>query len=155
MEEQKVNIINYVSRSCRIACQSSCKNGVQPLALLVLPGRARPVGGTDLLLLRLRDTGKMRWREFATAVPHDSVYSVLREVAENTMGIFGIKMGLTDNASVNIVPHPSGGKGRALALTGTIILVLLIPNIAPPFMLRLHRTSWGFFIISTNARQLI
>ena len=91
-----------------------------------------------------RDAGKMRWREFATPIPHDGVYSVLREVAENTMGVFGAKMGLTDNASVNIVPHPSGGKGRALALTGKL-LPMLLPT------LRLHRTSRGF--ISPNARR--
>jgi len=67
-----------------------------------------------------RETGKMRWREFGTPITHDGIGSILREYSDYALGMFGVPNSFTDNASVNVVPHPEGRKGSALAITETI-----------------------------------
>ncbi|KAL4859791.1 Carotenoid cleavage dioxygenase 8 B [Chlorella vulgaris] len=62
-------------------------------------------------------TGKMRWREFATAPRYESLGDRLSDVASTLGGVLGLAQGVTDNASVNIVPLPDG---TAVALTETV-----------------------------------
>ena len=54
-----------------------------------------------------KKTGKMRWREFATPVPSDSFFSKVADVLGMALGSVGMGQGVTDNASVNIIPIPS------------------------------------------------
>ena len=58
----------------------------------------------------------MRFREFNTAPTHSSALGKAREVAATVLGAVGVGEGLTDNASVNVVPF---GDRTALALTET------------------------------------
>jgi carlactone synthase/all-trans-10'-apo-beta-carotenal 13,14-cleaving dioxygenase len=60
--------------------------------------------------------GTMRFREFNTAPTHSSALGKAREVAATVLGAVGVGEGLTDNASVNVVPF---GDRTALALTET------------------------------------
>lgn len=62
-------------------------------------------------------TGKMRWREFATAPKYEGLKDRLVDVAGTLGGVLGLAQGVTDNASVNVVPLPGGG---AVALTETV-----------------------------------
>jgi len=58
-------------------------------------------------------TGKMKWREFATPVPSEGVLTKISEVATMALGSMGIGQGVTDNASVNVLPAPySSDKNR-------------------------------------------
>jgi carlactone synthase / all-trans-10'-apo-beta-carotenal 13,14-cleaving dioxygenase len=63
-------------------------------------------------------TGKMKWREFATSVPSEGVFSKVGDVATMALGSMGIGQGVTDNASVNVVPAP--GKNKFWAVTETV-----------------------------------
>ncbi|KAL4523246.1 hypothetical protein Ndes2437B_g00374 [Nannochloris sp. 'desiccata'] len=54
----------------------------------------------------LETTGKMQWREFATPVPSEGVFSRISDVATMAFGSMGIGQGVTDNASVNVLPAP-------------------------------------------------
>lgn len=69
----------------------------------------------------------MRWREFSTGVPHQGIATIVREVVENTMGLLGAKTGVTDNASINVLPHPE--PRHAIALTGAVLVssITLLP----------------------------
>lgn len=49
-------------------------------------------------------TGKMRWREFATAPKYGSVWEHAADIASTLLGTLGLTDAVTDNASVNIVP---------------------------------------------------
>ena len=49
-------------------------------------------------------TGKMRWREFATAPKYESLGARLADIANTLLGTMGLSQGVTDNASVNIIP---------------------------------------------------
>jgi carlactone synthase/all-trans-10'-apo-beta-carotenal 13,14-cleaving dioxygenase len=51
-------------------------------------------------------TGKMRWREFATAPKYDSLGERLSDIANTLLGTMGLSQGVTDNASVNVIPLP-------------------------------------------------
>ncbi|CAG9467165.1 unnamed protein product [Pedinophyceae sp. YPF-701] len=64
-----------------------------------------------------RDTGRMRWREFGTAIPADSPLEKAAEYLTTILGSLGLTQGVTDNASVNVVPW---GDGTALAMTETV-----------------------------------
>ncbi|GAB4823958.1 hypothetical protein N2152v2_011004 [Parachlorella kessleri] len=61
-------------------------------------------------------SGRMRWREFGTPIPHASLWSKLAEAADMAAGSLGLTQGMTDNASVSVVPQP-GGKVVALSET--------------------------------------
>lgn len=63
------------------------------------------------------ETGRMRWREFGTPVPHRSLGERVAEVAGTILGTMGLSQGVTDNASVNVIPQPCG---RVLAVTETV-----------------------------------
>ena len=66
-----------------------------------------------------RDTGKMRWREFATAPKYGSLWEQAADVASTLLGTLGLSEAVTDNASVNVVPLQAraavvgGGAGRS------------------------------------------
>lgn len=62
-------------------------------------------------------TGKMRWREFSTAPKYESTWAKLADIANTVLGTMGLSQGVTDNASVNIVPLQDG---TAVALTETV-----------------------------------
>jgi len=47
--------------------------------------------------------GKMKWREFATAVPTEGWVAKAVDVATMALGSMGIMQGVTDNASVNVL----------------------------------------------------
>ncbi|CAG9463746.1 unnamed protein product [Pedinophyceae sp. YPF-701] len=64
-----------------------------------------------------RDLGKMRWREFGTAIPSESGLQKAAEYATTILGSMGLTQGVTDNASVNVVPW---APGTALAMTETV-----------------------------------
>jgi len=51
-------------------------------------------------------THKMKWREFATPVPAEGLFSKITDVATMALGSMGIGQGVTDNASVNVLPAP-------------------------------------------------
>jgi carlactone synthase/all-trans-10'-apo-beta-carotenal 13,14-cleaving dioxygenase len=51
-------------------------------------------------------TGKMRWREFATAPKYDSLGERLSDIANTLLGTMGLSQGVTDNASVNVIALP-------------------------------------------------
>lgn len=50
-------------------------------------------------------SGAMHWREFATPVPADGVLQKVKDVATMALGSMGIGQGVTDNASVNVLPQ--------------------------------------------------
>ncbi|KAL4425949.1 hypothetical protein ABPG75_009965 [Micractinium tetrahymenae] len=62
-------------------------------------------------------TGKLRWREFATAPKYESLGERLADVANTVLGTMGLSQGVTDNASVNVVPLQDGS---AVAMTETV-----------------------------------
>lgn len=62
-------------------------------------------------------TGKLRWREFATAPKYESLGARLADVANTALGTMGLSQGVTDNASVNVVPLQDGS---AVAMTETV-----------------------------------
>ena len=49
----------------------------------------------------------MRWREFATPVQTDSWVEAAGGVLSTLLGTMGLTQGVTDNASVNVVPQAS------------------------------------------------
>lgn len=62
-------------------------------------------------------TGRLRWREFGTPVAHDSLISRVAEMAGIILGTLGLSQGVTDNASVHVLPRPDG---TIWALTETV-----------------------------------
>jgi carlactone synthase / all-trans-10'-apo-beta-carotenal 13,14-cleaving dioxygenase len=75
----------------------------------------------------LKASGTQRWREFGTPAPRAGPLDAAREVAEIALGALGIGSGgVTDNASVNIVPLSNTGsdgktKTVAWAMTETVV----------------------------------
>ncbi|GAB4823966.1 hypothetical protein N2152v2_011012 [Parachlorella kessleri] len=64
-----------------------------------------------------RRTGRLKWREVGTPRPHDNLWDAVLDVAQTLLGVLGWGDGVTDNASVSLVPQPNG---RCLALTETL-----------------------------------
>jgi carlactone synthase / all-trans-10'-apo-beta-carotenal 13,14-cleaving dioxygenase len=62
-------------------------------------------------------TGNMRWREFGTAVPATGPLGRIADVMSVIAGSMGLTQGVTDNASVNIIPR---NDGTVWALTETV-----------------------------------
>jgi carlactone synthase/all-trans-10'-apo-beta-carotenal 13,14-cleaving dioxygenase len=70
-------------------------------------------------------TGKMKWREFATPVPSEGIFSTAADIATMALGSMGIGQGVTDNASVNVLPAPysdgnNKNKNKFWAVTETV-----------------------------------
>jgi carlactone synthase/all-trans-10'-apo-beta-carotenal 13,14-cleaving dioxygenase len=58
------------------------------------------------------NSGKMKWREFATPVPSEGILSTVTDIATMALGSMGIGQGVTDNASVNVLPAPYSKDGK-------------------------------------------
>lgn len=54
----------------------------------------------------LNSNGRMKWREFGTAVPSNGIVDKITDFAQTALGAMGIGEGVTDNASVSILPRP-------------------------------------------------
>jgi carlactone synthase/all-trans-10'-apo-beta-carotenal 13,14-cleaving dioxygenase len=65
-----------------------------------------------------RAAGAQRWREFATPPPGRSLFERAADVAEMSLGALGLARGVTDNASVAVLPQRGGA--RAWAVTETV-----------------------------------
>ncbi|KAI7842354.1 hypothetical protein COHA_003994 [Chlorella ohadii] len=63
------------------------------------------------------ETGKMRWREFATPPKYASMWEQLADIGNTLLGTLGLSEAVTDNASVNVVPLQDGS---AVAMTETV-----------------------------------
>lgn len=58
------------------------------------------------------ETGRLRWREFGTPVPHESLAAKLADVAGTALGALGIGQGVTDNA--RCAPEAAGHRWQAV-----------------------------------------
>ncbi len=52
-----------------------------------------------------KQTGRMKWREVGTPKPHDNLWDAIADVSQTLLGVMGFGDGVTDNASVSIVPR--------------------------------------------------
>lgn len=85
-----------------------------------------------------KSKGRMKWREFATPIPSYSdedgtgqentpsktnpshMFSKFLEISRMSLGALGLTQGVTDNASVNILPIRHGGTTHFWAVTETV-----------------------------------
>lgn len=98
-------------------------DGYSLLTKLDINGASKEVFGSHRFLQSTayqyfkKTGGKMKWREVGTPRPHNNLLEMFADISQTMLGVMGLGDGVTDNASVNIIPQPNG---QVLAVTETV-----------------------------------